>query len=124
MRFLRAEMRLPVRLSKGTWLVLKALSLQSGDPMVHLIRRAMHEHWQAALTESDPRKREDSHELVIIRLRPALAERVRLAVNRNRSALVERCCLLFLESYRRSPSQTGQGREQQDDSNPASLAPR
>jgi hypothetical protein len=118
-------MRLRVRISCGTYLLFKGLALQQHLPMAHLVRRAMHEHWQQALHETTIEQRSvPNRQVVVLRLRPSLAERVRLAVNRNRSAMVERCCLLYLDSYLvdSAPGKSHDGRQQQTDSNPDGLA--
>jgi hypothetical protein len=123
MRFLRSCLRLPVKLSLGTALLLKALALEERLPVAHLVKRAMHAHWQEALATLHVRSRPRiARQLIVLKLRPALAERVRLAVNRNRSALVEHCCLLYLRSYRYTPGQASERNEQQDERNPDRLA--
>jgi hypothetical protein len=123
MRFLRTCMRLPVKLSLGTTLLLRALSLQLHLPVAHLVKRAMHEHWQEALHMPDVRSRPNiAGQLIVVKLRPALAERVRLAVNRNRSAMVEHCCVLLLKQ-RPAPRKAHQSSQQQDDRNPSGFAP-
>ena len=117
-------MRLPVKLSLGTTLMLRALSLQERLPMAHLVKRAMHQHWQEVLSMPDVRSRPNIvGQLIVVKLRPALAERVRLAVNRNRSALVEHCCILFLKE-RQTPRKSSKSNEQQNDGNPNHFAAR
>jgi hypothetical protein len=122
---LRTELRINVRLSAGTYLLFRALSVQKQLPVAHLVKRAMHEHWQQALHEDNVEYRSKIHgELISLRLRPSLAERVRLAVNRNRSAMVERCCLLYVDTYsvKSSPRKSDDSCQQQTDSNPDGLA--
>ena len=122
---LRTTMRLTVYLSPGTYLLFRGLSLQKHLPLAHLVKRAMHEHWQQALHEAtvEHRPQHGGHD-VTLKLRPALAERVRLAVNRNRSAMVERCCLLYVDAYsvNAAPGKAHDGGQQEADGNPDSLA--
>jgi hypothetical protein len=110
---LRTTMRLSVHLSLGTLVLFKALSLQKQLPLAHLVKRAMHTHWTDALAAPDVGCRKNvGVAMVVLRLRPALAERVRLAFQRNRSAMVERCCLLYLQAIRdASPGEAHQSAE-------------
>jgi hypothetical protein len=123
MRFLRSEMKVCISLSKGTVLLLTAFVLQRESLLSWVVKRAMAEHWTTAVKTPDAQLRQGVDRVrVSLKLRPALAVKVRTAVGRNRSALVERCCLLYLEGQRRqpSPSNPDDGSEQQQNGDPSS----